>query len=49
MKALTLGIPWPNLDKNYIDLGLLLIYIHIQKSKLQVNGPPLYMGKIKLK
>ena len=31
IKALTLGLPWDNLEKNYIDLLLLWIYVHLQK------------------
>ena len=46
IKALTSDISWHNLDKNYIDLWLLLMYIPTQKSKSQVNGPPLYKHKM---
>ena len=46
IKALTLDTSWHNLDKNYIDLWLLLMYIPTQKSKSQLNGPPLYKHKM---
>ena len=39
IKALTSDISWYNLDKNYIDLRPLLIYIPTQKSKSQLNEP----------
>ena len=42
IKALTLGILWYNLYKKYIDLGLLQKYIHMERNKLQLTGPPLY-------
>ena len=32
IKALTSDIPWHNLDKNYIDLWLLLMYIPTQEA-----------------
>ena len=34
IKALTLDIPWHILDKNYIDLWLLWMYILMQKNNL---------------
>ena len=46
IKALTSDISWHNLDKNYIDLWPLLMYIPTQKSKSQLNGPPLYKHKV---
>ena len=46
IKALTTDISWHNLDKNYIYLWLLLMYIPTQKSKSQLNGPPLYKHKM---
>ena len=45
IKALTLDTSWHNLDKSYIDLWLLLMYIPMQKSKSQLNGP----GNISIK
>ena len=39
IKALTSDISWHNLDKNYIDLWPLLMYIPTRKSKSQLNGP----------
>ena len=39
IKALTSDISWHNLDKNYIDLWPLLMYIPMQKSKSQLNEP----------
>ena len=39
IKALTSDISWHNLDKNYIDLWPLLMYIPTQKSKSQLNEP----------
>ena len=39
IKALTSDISWHKLDKNYIDLWPLLMYIPTQKSKSQLNGP----------
>ena len=32
IEALTLGIPWHNLDKHYIDMLLLWTYIYMQKN-----------------
>ena len=39
IKALTSDISWHSLDKNYIDLWPLLMYIPTQKSKSQLNEP----------
>ena len=46
IKALTSDISWHILDKNYIDLWLLLMYIPTQKNKSQMNGSPLYKPKM---
>ena len=39
IKALTADIPWHNLDKNYIDLWLLLMYIPMQKKSRNWMDP----------
>ena len=44
IKALTSDISWHNIDKNYVDLWPLLMYIPTQKSKSQLNEPH-YMSK----
>ena len=44
--VLTLGIPWENLDKKRDSLGLLRMYIHMQKKKSELNGPPTYKHNI---
>ena len=46
IKALTTDISWHNLDKNYIYLWLLLMYIPTLKNKSQLNRRPLYKHKM---
>ena len=46
IKTLASDISRHILDKNYIDLWLLLMYIPTQKNKSQLNGPPLYKHKM---
>ena len=46
IKAFTKDTSWHNLDKSYIDLWILLMYIPMQKKKSQLNGPRLHKHKM---